>query len=273
MATWTAKLLERIAESGLADEDMERLYSSAVGDPIVDYNFFMYKTIGVHNAYPGAVLGTSFPLGSKYADALNKCAIKQINDLCLDLIDKLEEEKIPGAIIEFGVASGSWLGRILDHTDQKHTTREVYGFDSFEGLPEPDTKNDGDAWQKGQYAYSLEYVQDVLRLVERKHLHLLKGWFSQSFKTGEAEDIREICFAKVDCDLYGPAVECLDFITGRLSDGAVLMFDDWTHLATLGETKAFMEWVPRVPQYRFEFIGFINWRIFFKVRHNLKPIR
>jgi hypothetical protein len=270
MVEWTAKLLERIAEAGLSDEDMQKLYSSPVGDPIVDYNFFMYETVGVRNAYPGAVLGTSFPLGSKYADALNGFAIKQINELCLDLIDELEEEKVPGGVIEFGVASGSWLKDILDHFDRKHITREVYGFDSFEGLPEPDAKNDGEAWQKGQYAYSLDYVQEVLKLAERKHLHLLKGWFSDSFKTPEAEEIKEICFTKIDCDLYGPAVECLDFITGRLSDGAILMFDDWPYLATLGETKAFMEWVPRVPQYRFEFIGFINWRIFFKVRHNPK---
>jgi hypothetical protein len=266
MAEWTAKLLRRIAEAGLAEEDMQKLYSSPMGDPILDYNFFMYKTVGTCNAYPGAVLGTSFPLGSKYADALNGFAAKQIHELCLDLIDALEEEKIPGAIIEFGVASGGWLKDVLNHLDRKHITREVYGFDSFEGLPEPDAKNDGDAWKKGQYAHSLEYVQEVLSFEERKHLHLLKGWFSDSFKTAEAREIGEICFAKVDCDLYGPAVECLDFITGRLCDGAILMFDDWPYLATLGETKAFMEWVPRVPQYRFEFIGFINWRIFFKVR-------
>lgn len=266
MAEWTAKLLRRIAETGLVGEDMQKSYSSALGGPILDYNFFMYKTVGVRNAYPGAVLGTSFPLGSKYADALNGFAIKQIHRLCLDLIDTLEEEKIPGAIIEFGVASGSWLKDVLDHLDRRCITREVYGFDSFEGLPEPDAENDGEAWLKGQYAYSLEYVQEFLRLTERKHLHLLKGWFSDSFKTTKAGEIREICFAKVDCDLYGPAVECLDFITGRLSDGAILMFDDWPYLSTLGETKAFMEWVPRVPQYRFEFIGFINWRIFFRVR-------
>jgi hypothetical protein len=249
---------------------MQKLYCSPLGDPIVDYNFFMYKTVGIHNAYPGAVLGTSFPLGTKYADALNGFAIKQIQTLCLDLIDTMEEEKIPGGIVEFGVASGSWLKNILDHLDQKNVTREVYGFDSFEGLPEPDIKNDGEAWQKGQFAYSLEHVQMALGFAERKNLHLLKGWFSDSFKTPEAEGVTEICFAKIDCDLYGPAVECLDFIAGRLSDGAILMFDDWPYLATLGETKAFMEWVPRVSQYRFEFIGFINWRIFFRVRFRSK---
>lgn len=270
MSEWTTKLLERIAAAGVSEADMRRLYSSAVGDPIVDYNLFMYQTVGIHNAYPGAVLGTSFPLGSKYADAINGFAIKQIHQLCCDLLDALNEEKVPGAVVEFGVAAGSWLKDVLDHMDQKGALGEVYGFDSFEGLPEPDKKNDGDAWQKGQYAHSLESVQKVLKLSERKHLHLLKGWFSDSFKTPAARDIKEICFAKIDCDLYGPAVECLDFITGRLSDGAVLMFDDWPYLATLGETKAFMEWVPRVPQYRFEFIGFINWRMFFKVRFQSK---
>jgi hypothetical protein len=266
MAQWTAKLLERIAAAGLSYEDMQKLYSSPLGDPIVDYNLFMYQTVGVPNAYPVSPLGTSFPLGSKYADAINASAIAQINQLCCDLLDKLDEEKVSGAVVEFGVAGGSWLKMILDHMDRQSTLREVYGFDSFEGLPEPDRQNDGNAWKKGQYANPLEAVQKFLKVSDKSHLHLLKGWFLDSFKKPEAQDIRKIAFAKVDCDLYGPAVECLDFLANRLSNGAVLMFDDWPHLATLGETKAFMEWVQRVPQYRFEFIGFINWRIFFKVQ-------
>lgn len=266
MPEWTIKLLERIAATGISEDDMRRLYSSSVGDPIVDYNLFMEQTVGISNAYPVSPLGTSFSLGSKYADAINGFAITQINLLCCDLIDMLDEKKVPGTVVEFGVAAGSWLNVILDHMDQKNTLREVYGFDSFEGLPEPDQQHDGDFWQKGQYANPFETVQKTLKLSDRKHLHLFKGWFSDSFKIQEAQDVKKIAFAKVDCDLYGPAVECLNFITGRLSDGAILMFDDWTHLATLGETKAFMEWVPRVPQYQFELIGFINWRIFFKIR-------
>ena len=266
MPEWTIKLLERIAAAGISEGDMRLLYSSSVGDPIVDYNLFMEQTVGVSNVYPVFPLGTSFPLGSRYADTINGFAITQINQLCCDLLDTLDEGDIPGAIVEFGVAAGGWLKHILNHLDQKSVFRDIYGFDSFEGLPEPDKQYDGDAWQKGQYANPFEAVQKTLGLSERKHLHLLKGWFSDSFKTQEAQNVKEIAFAKVDCDLYGPAVECLNFLTGRLSDGAILMFDDWTHLATLGETKAFMEWVPCVPQYRFEFIGFINWRMFFKIR-------
>lgn len=266
MPEWTIKLLERIAAAGVSEDDMRRLYSSSVGDPIVDYNLFMEQTVGISNAYPVFPLGTSFPLGSKYANAINGFAITQINQLCRDLLDMLDEKQVAGTVVEFGVAAGSWLNIILDHMDQKGICRQVYGFDSFEGLPEPDQQHDGNAWRKGQYANPFDTVQKALRLSERKHLHLLKGWFFDSFNTPEAQNVKEIAFAKVDCDLYGPAVECLDFITDRLSDGAILMFDDWTHLATLGETKAFMEWVPRVPQYRFEFIGFIDWRIFFKVR-------
>ncbi|SFW26843.1 Macrocin-O-methyltransferase (TylF) [Nitrosovibrio sp. Nv17] len=271
MPGWTTRLLNRLVISGLANNKLERLYSSAVGNQILDYNLFMYRTMGIRNAYPGAVLGTSFPLGSKYADAINGFAIHQIHQLCCDLLDTLDKEEVQGAVVEFGVASGSWLADILDHMDRNNIYRETHGFDSFEGLPEPDRKNDGDGWEKGQYSYSLELVRETLRHSERKHLHLHKGWFSNSFRTPEARNIGNIAFAKVDCDLYAPAVECLDFITGRLSDGAILMFDDWPYVATLGETKAFMEWVPRVPQYRFEFIGFINWRIFFRVRFLSKP--
>jgi len=56
--------------------------------------------------------------------------------------------------------------------------------------------------------------------------------------------VREIALARIDCDLYAPAVECLDYLAGRLSDQSVLVFDDWTFDLAKGETRAFAEWLP-----------------------------
>ena len=46
------------------------------------------------------------------------------------------------------------------------------------------------------------------------------------------------------------------YLDGRLSDGAILVFDDWTFDPAKGEMQAFAEWVERAPPYRFEFLCF-----------------
>ncbi len=62
---------------------------------------------------------------------------------------------------------------------------------------------------------------------------------------GLRQEIGRVAFARVDCDLYQSAVECLDFLEGRLSDGAFLCFDDWTDDPNTGETRAFLEFADR----------------------------
>lgn len=63
--------------------------------------------------------------------------------------------------------------------------------------------------------------------------------FSDTLKRADIQSIDGIAFARVDCDLYQPTVEVLDYFKPRLPDGAILVFDDWTWN---GETKAFAEW-------------------------------
>jgi hypothetical protein len=36
-----------------------------------------------------------------------------------------------------------------------------------------------------------------------------------------------VSIAHIDCDLYSSALDCLNFLDGRLADGAILLFDDW----------------------------------------------
>jgi hypothetical protein len=232
-----------------------------------EYDSFIFETCGVRNLQTRHALGTSFALGSKYADRLNALSYTVIRELSTDLFDQLVFDGVPGVLVEFGVAKGDWLAMMLDHMDCGGTRREVWGFDSFEGLPDPDPVADGHRWTRGQYASSIEAAQSKLRLGDRTHAHLVKGWFQETLASAQAQTIQDIAFARVDCDLYGSSVECLRFLSHRLSNGSVLMFDDWPHHIAYGETKAFKEWVPTVPHYRFELVGFINWRMVFRVWH------
>jgi hypothetical protein len=81
----------------------------------------------------------------------------------------------------------------------------------------------------------------------------IPGWFHESLREYQpvVAGIQRIAAAWIDCDLYESTVPILNFLTPRLSVGAVLLFDDWRcfrNLPTLGEQRACREWLQRNPQ-------------------------
>jgi hypothetical protein len=167
----------------------------------------------------------------------------------------MDRERIPGEIVEFGVAGGAGLKQIAEFADALGLRKQIYGFDSFEGLPAPGTL-DPPGWKRGQFAAKLDAVKAYLRPDLHSNLHLVEGWFSKTLQQPEiAAALSSIGFARIDCDLYESAVECLRFLRGRLASGAYLIFDDWTDLVEFGETRAFFEFVEQTrAEYRFEFL-------------------
>jgi hypothetical protein len=84
------------------------------------------------------------------------------------------------------------------------------------------------------------------------NVELVEGWYSKTLPT-MGDRIKEVAFARIDCDMYSSTVDVLNFLSGRLCDGAILYFDDWTHDASTGETKAFFEFAAReTHRYKFE---------------------
>jgi hypothetical protein len=157
---------------------------------------------------------------------------------------------VTGAIVEFGVFEGRWLENLIGPALETNPSPDVWGFDSFEGLPEL-TAADLDCWEAGQYAADYQSVRARLKADQRPWLRLIKGWFKDTLKTPQVRRMGPVAYARVDCDLYEPAVETLDFLSTRLVDGAVLVFDDWTYDLEKGETRAFSEWIERVPHLKF----------------------
>ncbi|HLN31158.1 MAG TPA: TylF/MycF/NovP-related O-methyltransferase [Gemmataceae bacterium] len=176
-------------------------------------------------------------------------------------MDTIKTEKLEGAILEFGVHDGGSLNNIVEKCEQLGLSTPIYGFDSFEGLPAV-SQHDVSCFQAGQYAAPLEAVLQTLKCDVRKHVHLVKGWFSETLTSREIladPALRQIAFAHIDCDLYYSAVDCLSFLEGRLTNGAFLIFDDWSFSELFGETKAFFEWSDKVRHlYRFEHVASVE---------------
>jgi hypothetical protein len=138
-------------------------------------------------------------------------------------------DTVPGLFVEFGVYKGATVNFIAALCPQ----RKIWGFDSFEGLPEHWSGNTSDFNSGGK----LPRV--------RPNVTLVRGWFDQSLPRWLAEQKEPIAFVHVDCDVYSSTKAIFDAIGPRLQPNAVIVFDEyfgypgWQH----HEFKAFQEFV------------------------------
>lgn len=218
-----------------------------------EYMRLLYPSWSLPHALPHPSFLSTFPAdsewGARTASAMTNVEIDYANHL----LTELSKDGVPGDIIEFGVYQGFWLTALADQRERIGANRHVWGLDSFQGLPAT-TERDLSCWQEGMYAADFESVSRTLRTSERGWITLKKGWFSETLQQPDVMSIKQIAFARIDCDLYAPTVECLEFLTTRLVPGAVLVFDDWTFDPEKGETRAALEWLAGNPGISLEFL-------------------
>ncbi len=144
-----------------------------------------------------------------------------------------------GLVLEFGVATGSTL-RILAE-DRAET---VYGFDSFEGLPE--------RWRLGYDTG--EFASD--HLPEVPGAELVVGWFDQTLPAFLAEHPGPVAFVHVDCDLYSSTRSVLELVGPRFVEGTVIAFDEYYNFPGWQdhEYRAWQEYVAQTGL-QFEYLG------------------
>lgn len=117
-----------------------------------------------------------------------------------------------GLVCEFGVRSGG---------STRHIVREfgpgVYGFDSFEGLPEDWNKSASVVAPAGWFSA----IQPDIDGAE-----MIAGWFADTVPDFFAKRKEPIRFAHIDCDLYSATVTVLEAIKPLLVEGSIIQFDE-----------------------------------------------
>jgi hypothetical protein len=146
-----------------------------------------------------------------------------------------------GLICEFGVFSGSTINHIAQRVKQN-----VYGFDSFEGLPERWRDGFGEGFFK---VSALPKVQP--------NVVLIKGWFDQTLPEFFIEHSEPINFLHVDCDLYSSTKTIFELCKDRICSGTVIVFDEYFNYPEWenGEYKAFQEFIIE-NNLRYRYIGY-----------------
>ena len=125
------------------------------------------------------------------------------------LRDALGAAPAEGMALEFGVATGATLQIMADA--RRHG---VYGFDSFQGLPEHWRLG----YDAGEFAEQPPHVDGA---------ELVVGLFEDTLAHFLDTHPGPVAFVHVDCDLYSSTVTVLEQLAPRFVEGTVLLFDEY----------------------------------------------
>jgi O-methyltransferase len=136
---------------------------------------------------------------------------------------------VVGDIVECGVAKGGSAALLGLTLDRQRSSRRLYLFDTFEGLPAP-TAKDPDYDQAvtwiGKCRGDLDDVKSLLRSlnVDLDRIKFVKGLFQETLPVTHPE---RVAVAHLDGDWYESTMTCLTNLWPLLSVGGIIQLDDY----------------------------------------------
>jgi O-methyltransferase len=157
--------------------------------------------------------------------------------------------ELPGAFVECGVwKGGAVLAMLLALQQEGRADRDVYLFDTFEGMTEPSPEDrsafeapaletwreardaGGRAWPEvfGPQAFGEDHVRETLSAsgYPAERLRFVRGRVEDTLP-GRAPE--RIALLRLDTDWYESTRHELEHLYPRLCDGGVLIIDDYGH--------------------------------------------
>ncbi len=153
-------------------------------------------------------------------------------------------EKYPvtsGLVLEFGVFTGKSINYIANKIKL-----DVFGFDSFEGLPE----NWRDGFAQGAFDLKGSGLPEC-----KPNVHLIKGWFEHTIPIFLNDHNEKISFIHVDCDLYSSTTTIFEMLKDQLAETVIIVFDEYFNYPgwKKHEHLAFMEFINKTG-YKYDYI-------------------
>jgi len=160
--------------------------------------------------------------------------IPEINAAALNhVFERMKLEHKPNTLwLEFGVATGYTINYI-----SKFTQNTVYGFDSFEGLPED--------WRPGFLQGMFSRGGELPKV--NQNVELIKGLFQDTLPDFVNAHPQKVSFIHMDADLYSSTKYIFDVLKDSLDEDCVIVFDELINYpgfdGDTGELKAFYEFI------------------------------
>jgi hypothetical protein len=155
-----------------------------------------------------------------------------------------------GLWLEFGVSTGTSLRVIAEQTQAR-----IYGFDSFEGLPEDWVRGKGrPTLKRGSFRGGPEAVP--------LHVTLVPGLFANTLPHFVEEHPEAVAFMHVDCDIYTSTKTVLSAFCHKLIPGTVIVFDELFNYPNFAdhEMRALLE-AASEQGLEYEYLGYVNKRV------------
>jgi O-methyltransferase len=192
--------------------------------------FCLYRVPLVHTVAAQLLYLAQFALLRFYQDADTARLIRSVYAETTCLIQPLEahliysiarmQAQLEGCMAEVGTYKGG-TAKLICEAKQG---RLFYGFDTFEGLPEPggtDTSHGQRYFRTGKYAATYDEVKAYLSSFDG--VQLVKGVFPA---TGQCIEAVRFSFVHLDIDLYSGTRGALEFFWPRLVDRGVIAVHD-----------------------------------------------
>jgi predicted O-methyltransferase YrrM len=175
---------------------------------------------------------------------------------------------VAGDVAEFGTMTGTtarYLAAGMAAFQSIGGHRNLHLFDSFQGFPKVNNEIDRQSyevasgvWAEGEcYGIGPRYLKAICaKFISKDRIIIHHGWFSDTL--AQLPSSQKFGLVHIDCDLYQSSRDVLQdlFKNERLTDGAILLFDDWLcSRGTSGQRKA---WLEIVEQFNptFTFLGY-----------------
>ncbi len=155
------------------------------------------------------------------------------------LAQRLEAQPVAGDMVELGVCNGGTLGVLAAAASRSALGRVTWGYDSFQGLPEPTERDGQAAWKYShglhtgrlvsinQCVGSSEIVSELLFEelgLEQAQVRLIKGWFQETLPNAPA---RPIALLHLDGDWYESVKYSLEQLYDQVVAGGYIVLDDY----------------------------------------------
>ncbi len=170
----------------------------------------------------------------------DQVSLSEINIIRRELARVLDGH-VPGDVVEFGCYVGTtsvFLAR-----DLAPTSKTLYLYDSFEGLPDKtgeDASPAGEQFKTGELLATKAQLIKNLRAAGVKMPVIKKAWFSD---LAPSDVPPEISFAYLDGDYYRSILDPLKLIWNNLAPGATVVVDDYANEALPGAARAVDGWL------------------------------
>lgn len=168
-------------------------------------------------------------------------SIGQIRVL-LSLLDTAIKNDIDGDIVEFGCYVGESSKYFRMMLDYYRSNKELYVYDSFEGLPLLSKYEEGTGWRPGTLATTEEILVSNFHNNGLRPPVINRGWF---------KDIPDSCipskisFAFLDGDFYDSIYDSLSKVYGKIQIGGIVCFHDYERPDLPGVKQAVDDYIDR----------------------------